>query len=294
MLLHGATAGFYPGFAPEKLPATPGLDGVAKVVRNGPGTTGAFSPGQRVVAATWHTKEGNGSWAQYVTVKEDRLIAVPDSMSDEAACQFLTNPLTVVGFFEAFPILKPGDWILNIAGASALGQMVIKIAHKRGYKTISTVRQESQVQMLKDIGADAVIVSTKEKLSERVMEITGGMGAKLSLDPVGGDGTAEVMSSTCAGGQVVIYGALSGLQATLNIPDSIFRNVSVSGFWVAQWLTEVLRGDERKRILQETVALMEDGTLVGTVGKTFPLKDVGLAIQASIAAGKEGKVLLKD
>lgn len=56
--------GIYPGFGPEKLPAIPGLDGVGRVERNGPGTSGKFKPGQRVVAVSWETKKGNGSWAQ--------------------------------------------------------------------------------------------------------------------------------------------------------------------------------------------------------------------------------------
>ena len=283
----------YPGFAPESLPAIPGLDGVGKVAKHGPGTKGTFPVGTRVVAATWHTKEGKGSWAQYVTIEEDCLVAVPDSMSDEVACQYLTNPLTVLGFFEAFPIVKQGDWILNIAGNSALGQMVIKLAKKRGYKTITTVRHESHTQKLKELGADAVIVSTKEKLVDRVMEITGGKGAILSLDPVGGDGTADVASSTSVGGQVVIYGALADLKIVVGVPDVLFRDVKISGFWVAKWLESDLKGGKRQKMLQEALDLMSDGTLVGAVGRRFPLKDVGAAVRESLVAGKEGKVLLE-
>lgn len=87
-------AGVYPGFTPKSLPAIPGLDGVGRVEESGPGTSGQFSPGQRVVAVPWGTKTGNGSWQQYATVPEKSLFPVLDGISDEEACQFLVNPIT--------------------------------------------------------------------------------------------------------------------------------------------------------------------------------------------------------
>ena len=65
----------------------------------GPGAT-KFTAGQRVVACPWPTKTGNGTWQQLCAVPESLLLAVPDSVSDEAAAQFLVNPVTVYGFLE--------------------------------------------------------------------------------------------------------------------------------------------------------------------------------------------------
>ena len=292
LCLRNLSAGYYPGFNPTALPATPGLDGVGKVIKHGPNTAGSILPGQRVVAGPWNTDEGGGTWAQYVTVAEDRLLAIPDSMNDDVACQFPTNPLAVVGILESFPVINPGEWILNVAGASAVGQMITKLSKRRGYNVISTVRRSSQVKFLKSIGSDAVLVGVKRNLAKRVMEITNGFGATLSLDPVGGEGTADVVSSTAAGGQVVMYSAMSDMQASVNISDVIFRNVKVSGFWVYGWLNNLAKG-ARSRILQETLDLMADGTLVAVVGERYPLEDFVRAIEASNISGKKGKVLLE-
>ena len=67
--------------------------------KNGAGAT-KFQPGQRVVSVPWPTKVGSGTWQQYNVVLEGSLQAVPDSVSDDAAAQFLVNPVTVYGFLE--------------------------------------------------------------------------------------------------------------------------------------------------------------------------------------------------
>ena len=66
---------------------------------NGEGAS-QFNKGQRVVSGNWGAYDGNGTWQQYLVVPESSLIAVPDSISDEVAAQFLVNPVTVLGFVE--------------------------------------------------------------------------------------------------------------------------------------------------------------------------------------------------
>lgn len=73
--------------------------GVGEVESNGAGAT-RFKPGQRVVAAPWPTVPGIRTWQQYIVVAESDLIAVPDSVSDDAAVQFFVNPVTVYGLLE--------------------------------------------------------------------------------------------------------------------------------------------------------------------------------------------------
>ena len=73
--------------------------GVGKVELNGPGAS-KFPVGQRVVATPWPIMAGNGTWQQYVVIRESVLYPVPDTVSDEAAAQFFVNPVTVYGFLE--------------------------------------------------------------------------------------------------------------------------------------------------------------------------------------------------
>lgn len=116
-------AGVYPGFAPESLPAVPGLEGMGVVAKNGPGASKfkegkrtdrgldfgrqrtappahstpipfpcpSWCAGQRVTAAPFPAQSGNGTWQQYICVQEEALLAVPDVVSDEAAAQYFVS-----------------------------------------------------------------------------------------------------------------------------------------------------------------------------------------------------------
>ncbi|KAK9828525.1 hypothetical protein WJX72_000585 [[Myrmecia] bisecta] len=162
------------------LPAVPGSDGVAKVERNGPGAS-KFKEGQRVVAAPWPTFQGEGTWQQYVAVAEKHLVAVPDSVSDQAASQFFVNPNTAVGLIDSLKI-PDNEYLLQTAATSALGRMIIAYAKHKGIKTINVMRNNKKVNQLKALGADEVIISSEENLVERVRHITGGKGKGFPLE----------------------------------------------------------------------------------------------------------------
>jgi NADPH:quinone reductase-like Zn-dependent oxidoreductase len=247
-----------------------------------------------VVAGPWHTSDGNGTWAKYVLVDENRLYAVPDTLSDDVACQFATNPLTAVGFFKILePELKHGDWILNNAAASALGRMVIKLAKKKGFKTINVVRRRNVVEELLALGADACIVSTEEDVVARVKELTQGQGVKVALDPVVGEGLATMTGACGVGGTVVVYGMMEGAAANVSVVDVLFRKVVVKGFWVGKWLEEDLHGEEKDEIMKETIESMADGTLAAPIGAKFSLQQIAEAVAECNKPGKRGKPVLE-
>ena len=150
----------------------PGLDGLGVVERSGPGTAGKFPPGRRVVAVPWGTRRGNGSWAQYVAVPEAALVAVPDQLADDAACQFMVNPLTVYAFLDLLKVPE-GEWLLSNAANSVLGRMLIALAGARGVRTVNLVRRREHMGELTALGADAVVVVREEDVVARVQEITG-------------------------------------------------------------------------------------------------------------------------
>ncbi|KAK9829079.1 hypothetical protein WJX72_003772 [[Myrmecia] bisecta] len=167
-----------------QLPAVPGSEGVAKVERNGPGAS-KFKEGQRVVAAPWPTFQGEGTWQQYVAVPEQHLVAVPDSLSDQAAAQAFINPATAVGLLATVGVPE-NEYLLQTAATSVLGQMVIRYAKHKGIKTINVVRNNKKTPELKSLGADEVISSSDEDIVERVKQVTGGKGAYGAIDAVAG------------------------------------------------------------------------------------------------------------
>ena len=111
--------------------------------------------GQRVTPFLHHSTElGEGSWQEYVEIPEDTAWPVPDSVTDEAASQFMMNPWTAYGLIEDLRVPK-GEYLLQTGAASVIGRLVIQMAkHYWGIKTINVVRRVEQKAELKALGAE--------------------------------------------------------------------------------------------------------------------------------------------
>ena len=130
-----SSSGAYPG-APYKQGNVPGLEGVGTVKEVGPDVS--LKVGQRVVVTPDEAAKGNGTWQTYVLAKEEDLIPVPDSVSDETACQTVVNPVTVVGMLEDIKKsgAPQGAFILQQAAGSVLGRQFIQVAKTYGTSPI--------------------------------------------------------------------------------------------------------------------------------------------------------------
>lgn len=283
--------GVYAGFKPASYPATPGLEGVGKVVELGPSCSGRIKRGDRVVAVPWNgAGKGDGTWQQYALVEEANLIPVPESVTDESASQFLVNPVTAYGFLETLKVPQ-GEYLLQGAAGSTLGRQLIAMAKHRGVKTINVVRRREQAQELLDIGADEVIVSTEEGVVDRVKQITNRKLAYAAVDPIGGEFTKDVAAAVRRGGTVYVYGALGGTTVTVGLGDLLFRGVHVTGFWLSTWLAEL--GPKSAEVLKSCMDLMAKGIIVPTAGKKFPLEEANEAIKESQREARGAKIFLE-
>jgi NADPH:quinone reductase-like Zn-dependent oxidoreductase len=292
--------GIYPGFQPNSLPASPGLEGCGVVAGVGPTTKiprdlKGLKTGSRVVPYFGiGINELGGSWTEYVLVSVDDVILIPDTVSDESAAQLVVNPMTVIGMLDKLDPPK-GAYILQSAGGSTLGKQLVQVANKRGLHVISTVRRCEQVQELKAYRSkdDHVLCTETDNLTEKVMEITNGAGAYGAVDAVAGELTAQLLDATRDGGNVLVYGALAGLQFTGSVVASLFRDVTVSGYWVT---ADVSQRDPaaRRKLMRQAMDYMEEGVVVPHTGKKFPLEQAVDAVKESNTPGRssEGKVLL--
>ncbi|KAL3685076.1 hypothetical protein R1sor_003098 [Riccia sorocarpa] len=268
-------------------PVTVGTEGFGIVHSVGEGVQ-LVKPGQRVVPLMWEEGWiGNGSWQEYVCFREEMLVPIPDTISDETAAQFVINPWAIIGMFHDLAVPK-GEYLLQTAAGSVIGRQIIQFAKHKGIKTINLVRRPEQKAELVALGADEVICHTTEDTVSRVREITGNKLAYGALDAVGGDLTKEVTASVRRGGQVFIYGILSSPDATVRITD-LFREVTVRG-WILNnyWLMEA----KRKMYIEEAVKHLGAKVMEPQTGPKFDLAEFKEAIKKSEEAGKGGKVLL--
>jgi NADPH:quinone reductase-like Zn-dependent oxidoreductase len=187
--------------------------------------------------------------------------------------------------------LKPGDWLLQTAGASTVGKMVITLARLRGLKTISTVRREEQLPRLKALGGNEVIDTEQENLLDRVRAITGGKGVAAALESVGGRLGENVLHCLSPHGKMLVYGLLSGKPTPIANGSVLFNSLTINGFWLIEWLKhappQLLESAQ-----QEILALMARGQLKADVEAKYDLGEFRQAIIHAQKSGRNGKILL--
>jgi NADPH2:quinone reductase len=270
------------------LPGTPGLEGLGRIDALGPSVSGV-ALGERAVTLA----AVPGTWAERMVVPADRVLRVPESVSDQTAAQLLVNPFTAYAMLTDELSLGEGDWLLQTAAGSALGHMVVQLARRRGIRTINAVRRRDQAPDLLALGADAVIATDEEPLVERVLALTGGRGVPAAIEAVGGTLGGEVVRCLAPGGVMLTMGLLSG-DLTMPVPSAelLFKGAAVRGFWLTLWFARQ-PPDAMGRAVEAVLALLADGAITAPVAAEYDLADVHAAVAHAERSGRRGKVLLR-
>ena len=267
------------------LPATPGFEAVGRVEAMGEGVRG-LAVGARVVPLS-----AGGTWCESVIADASMLVPVPDDVSDDAAAQFIVNPVTAWVMLEEELKLQPGDWVVQTAAGSTLGRLVIQLGRLRGYRTINFVRRQEQVDELLALGADAAIATSDGDVTERVRQLTGGRGATAALDAVGGETGALALRALRSGGTMLVYGMLGNEPLPLHNGEMLFRGLTARGFWLSQWFRQTPPA-QVAGTLGTLMGLIAGGKLVPPVEAEYDLADFRAAIAHAERPGRRGKVLL--
>ena len=135
---------------------------------------------------------------------------MPDDLPDEQVACFFVNPATVLVMIENVLQVPRGAWLIQTAAASALGKMIVKFGKHAGFRTLNIVRRAESAAELRQLGADAVVDTTLEKLEERVPAIVGTEGVRFGVDAVGGGLAGHVLDLLAPGGRLLNYGVLAG------------------------------------------------------------------------------------
>lgn len=272
---------------PDSYPATPGFEGVGVVEATGGGLLGMLRKGKRVAVLGSRT----GCWAEYAVCPSRQVFPVPADIPDEQAAGLFVNPLTAVVLTREVLAVPAGAWLLQSAAGSALGKMVIALGKKHGFKTVNVVRRREQVDELKKLGADAVIVEGDGPIPEQVVAVTGG-GVGYALDPVGGATGTGVVKSLAAGGKAVLYGLLSGEPVSVDSRFMITGSKVVQGFWLADWVRKqgVLK---MLGLIGEVKGLVRSGVIKADIAATYGLDQIKDAVTHAARDAKGGKVLVK-
>jgi NADPH:quinone reductase-like Zn-dependent oxidoreductase len=264
-----------------ELPAVPGIEGCGVVVSSG---SGRFEAGRRVMFL-----RRASTWASHAIVPEDVLFALPEGIDMRQAAMLKVNPATAWRLLHGFAALKPGDWVVQNAGNSAVGRCVIQLARECGVRTVSLVRRADLVDELRELGGDVVLPDGDEAVAQ-ALEHLGGANARLAFNAVGGESALRLMKLLEEGGTHITYGAMSRKPLTLPNGLLIFRDISLRGLWVTKWL-EQAPFEEVRATYEKLAELVNAGRLVQAVDSVFSLDEWSAALERLKDADRNGKVL---
>ena len=221
---HTILSGQFP-FA--KAPLVLGNEG-AGVVEQGGGTD---SPaGSRVMFTGAYGVFEDGAYSEWLAVRKENLCLVPDGVDDVSAAgipvAYLTAhvALTRAGF-------RAGKTVLATAIGGSLGNAVTQLARALGAKhAMSTTTNHAKAEQAKALGFNEVIDTSSEKLGDGVRRITGGYGADIVIDGVGGEVFSEALATLAPGGSLITLGYSAGRKTTIDVTDLIWKQASITSF----------------------------------------------------------------
>ena len=267
------------GTYPRGVPFIPGWEGSGIIETVGEGVS-AFKAGDRVAFGYQP-----GTYAEAIHVDASKLVALPDDFTFEQGAAFLTQGLTAQYMIHEFRRLAAGEFVLVHAAAGGVGGLLVQWARHLGAVVIGTVSSEEKARVAHELGAQHVIVYTKEHFAAETRRITGGHGADLILDGVGRSTSQDNLAAVAVRGHIVIFGASSGPADPIPPYPLIQNSISLCG----GSLLHLNRFQERVR---EVVSGVREGWLKLSIGGVLPLEQAGKAHQLLEGRLSQGKFVL--
>jgi NADPH2:quinone reductase len=266
-----------------ELPFSPGLETAGVVAACGDGVT-RFSPGDRVMAILAH-----GGLAEMAVAAEADTFAIPPGMGFVEAGAFPVSYISSHVAIRWMGRLEAGETLLVLGAGGGVGLTAVEIGKAMGARIIAAASTEDKLAAARARGADATINYSTEKLTEAVMALTGGEGADVCYDPVGGPLFDAALSSLGWGGRMLLIGFVGGVP---KIPANrlLVKNRSALGSSLRyfRW-----RAPEKLRAsVEELMRWYGEGRLVPCVTHRLPLERGIEAIRLLTDRAAHGKVVV--
>ena len=264
-----------------KLPSLIGAECIARVKKIG-NNIRKFKLGDIVLPLV------RDNWVEEKVVTENEIIKLPNNINVEQACMLKVNPATAYLMLNNYIKVKQGDFIIQNASNSSVGNYVIQLAKLYDINTINLVRRKEVISILKDYGADYVF---KLSLSQKEEIFIKRSKPKLFIDAVAGKHVNTVASLLTDNSTIINYGLLSGENIQLDPHNTIFKNIILKGFWLSLWLNK-MSIEEKNKLYYYLSELIVKKSLFTKVEKVFYINDIKEAINNASDFNRDGKILV--
>jgi NADPH2:quinone reductase len=259
------------------LPFTPGVELCGDVVAVGAGVTGR-TPGERVVASVM------GALAEAVVVPAHAVRAAPEQLDDAAAAVLTVSYQTAWFALHHRARVQPGETVVVHAAAGGVGVATVQLAKAAGARVIAVVGgRPEKAAAAREAGADELVDRSTEDVAARLRELTGGRGADVVVDPVGGDAYDASAKAIALDGRIVLIGFAGGRIQDIRAAPVLVRNYSVLGLYWALYLER--RPDLVDVAHAELSRLIAEGIVRPLVADTVPFEQAPSAL-ARLAGGE--------
>lgn len=273
---------------PRQEGAPAGFEGVGIVEASG---GGGIADGLKGLRVAFVAVPGYGTWAEYALADAATCIPLIDGVRDEDGAAMIVNPLTALAMFDIVKQEGEKAFIVS-AGASQLCKLMISAAKDEGYRPIALVRRDSQIDMLKEIGAAHVLNTEADDFARQLRRICKEEKPRIFLDAVANNDSAAVFDAMGKKARWVIYGKLDEELPTIRQPGQmIFMMKQIEGFWLTRWMMEKPMA-EKMGAIQTAQQRFASGAWQTDVTDVIALDDAHDKLPDALAV-PNGKVFLK-
>ncbi|XP_075879518.1 quinone oxidoreductase PIG3 [Nelusetta ayraudi] len=279
--------GLYP--APPGESDIIGLEVAGTVETLGPGVSCSWKPDDRAMALLC-----GGGYAEYVAVPEKLLMPVPTHLTLSQAAAIPEAWLTAFQLLVFIAQVKAGEVVLAHAGASGVGTAAVQLARLFGAVPIVTAGSPEKLKMAEDLGAAAGFNYKEESFAQRVHDFTGGKGANVILDCIGGQNWEQNVSCLAVDGRWVLYGTMGGRTVE---GDLLGKLLSKRGHLLASLLrsrSHQYKADLVKAFTHRVLPQFSNqmGSLMPVIDSVFNLEDIAEAHRHMEANKNMGKIVV--
>lgn len=268
----------------QELPFVPGSEVAGVVTELGEGVEGV-SVGDRVVSLV-----GEGAYAEHTLASSQALIPIPDGLDFDTAAAIPLQGLTAYHVLKTSGRLQEGESVLVHAAAGGVGTLAVQMAKLMGASpVIATASSQEKLDLARELGADVLINYTEDDWPDQVRQATGGAGADVILEMVGGDFVEKNLRCMNAWGRMVVFGAASGDRGSVSPMDLLRKNHSIIGFFLPQVMS---RPDLFVPSLQEMMGWISSGDVKLTIGASYHLQEAEQAHRDLEGRRTTGKIVL--
>jgi NADPH2:quinone reductase len=266
------------------VPFVGGMELAGEVDALGEGVTG-FSVGDAVVSG------GRGGFAEYAVLPAATLRKKPAGLSFSQAAGYPVAYLTAYVAFSRIGLVQPGEWVLVHGAAGGVGLAAVDYAKVLGAKVIAASASDEKLAVIQKEYAPDAVVNVTGGFRERVKAITGGRGADVIYDPVGGDVFDESIRCIAFGGRILSIGFTSGRLPTLPVNIALIKGFSVHGVRAGEYGRQ---NPEKGRENNEAIwKLAEGGKVHPRVDAEYPLDQWREAFETLAQRKVVGKTIIR-